>query len=91
MIIFFDKWNKINIFKLFLLNDYDFKKELINKIKDMKDFGKLFKLFNYKDNKIFDNKTITLFDDKFKNIIDTYKIETCPNFIKDVSFFYLYI
>ena len=51
----------------------------------MKDFGKLLKLFNYKDNKIFDLNTGQLLREKFKNIIKTYKIETCPNFIKDVS------
>ena len=84
---FFEKWNKINIFKLFSSNDYEFKKALINKINDMKDFGKLLKLFNYKDDKIFNVNTITLLNKKFKNIIKTYKIETCPNFIKDVSLF----
>ena len=53
----------------------------------MKDFGKLLKLFNYKDNKIFDATTAALLREKFKNLIKTYKIETCPNFIKDVSLF----
>ena len=53
----------------------------------MKDFGKLLKLFNYKDDKIFNENTIALLREKFKNIIKTYKIETCPNFIKDVSLF----
>ena len=53
----------------------------------MKDFGKSLKLFNYKDYKIFDATTTSLLREKFKNIIKTYKIETCPNFIKDVSLF----
>ena len=84
---FYDRWNKSTIFKIFSSWDYDFKKELINKVDDMKDFGKLLKLFNYKDTKIFDGTTATLLREKFKNIIKTYKIETCPNFIKDVSLF----
>ena len=87
---FFEKWNKINIFKLFSSNDYEFKKALINKVNDMKDFGKLLKLFNYKDDKIFNENTIALLRENFKNIIKTYKIETCPNFIKDVSL-YIYV
>ena len=84
---FFEKWNKSSIFKIFSFCDYDFKKELINKINDMKDFGKLLKLFNYNDNKIFDIYSANLLREKFKNLIKTYKIETCPNFIKDVSSF----
>ena len=84
---FYDRWNKSIIFKIFSFCDYDFKKELINKVDDMKDFGKLLKLFNYKDKKIFDMAASSLLREKFKNIIKTYKIETCPNFIKDVSLF----
>ena len=84
---FYKSWNESTIFKIFSFCDYDFKKNLINKVDDMKDFGKLLKLFNYKDNKIFDFSTSSLLREKFKNIIKTYKIETCPNFIKDVSFF----
>ena len=53
----------------------------------MKDFGKLVKLFNYENKNIFDLNAVTLLREKFKNIVKTYKIETCPNFIKDVAFF----
>ena len=84
---FFDRWEKSNIFKIYAFNDYEFKKALIDKVDDMKDFGKLLKLFNYKDNKKCDHNTISLLREKFKNIIKTYKIEACPNFIKDVSLF----
>ena len=84
---FFDRWEKSNIFKIFSFNDYEFKKTLIDKVNDMKDFGKLLKLFNYKDDKKFDHYTVSLLRENFKNIIKTYKIESCPNFIKDVSLF----
>ena len=87
---FFEKWNKINPFKLFSLNDYEFKSALVNKVNNMKDFGKLLRLFNYKDNKIFDINTMNLLCSKFKNLMKTYKIETCQNFVADVSF-YIYI
>ena len=53
----------------------------------MKHFGKLLKLFDYKDDKIFDDNTVALLLEKYMNIIKTYKIEACPNFIQDVSLF----
>ena len=83
---FFKKWNESNIFKIYSFIDYEFKKELINIINDMKDFGKLLKLFDYKGTKIKDN-IIKLLCDKFKELIKTYKLENCPNFIKDISLF----
>ena len=84
---FYEKWDKSSIFKIFSFDEYSFKKELVNKVVDMKDFGKLFKLFNYKRDKIFDNSVISLLREKFKNIIQTYKKEKCPNFIKDIALF----
>jgi hypothetical protein len=79
---FFEKWNKSSIFKFYSFIDSEFKQALVNKVDDMKDFGKLLKFFNYKD-KYIDG----LLKDKFKKLILTYKIDTCPNFIKDVSYF----
>ena len=88
---FFKKWIKSNIFKIYSFIDYEFKEVVINKINDMKDFGKLLKLFNYKNNKIFNDNTCNLLYEKFKNLIKTYRIETCPNFIQDISLFiYIY-
>ncbi len=84
---FYERWEKSNIFKIYSFDSYSFKKELVKKIDDMKDFGKLFKLFNYKNDKILDSEVIPLLREKFKNIIKTYKMETCPNFIKDIALF----
>jgi hypothetical protein len=87
---FFKKWNESTIFKIFSFNDYEFKKELINLVDDMKHFGKLFKLLKLHDNKGKKNIDVTISNllcDKFKELIKTYKVETCPNFFKDVSFF----
>ena len=79
---FYEKWNKSNIFKIYSFIDYEFKQALVNKVDDMKDFGKLLKLFNYND-----KYTDIFLKDKFKKLILTYKIDECPNFIKDVSYF----
>ena len=87
---FYEKFKKSKIFKIFSFNEFEFKKEFINIIDDMKDFGKFLKLFDYKNTKIFDYTLCQLLIEKFKNLIKTYKIETCPNFIQDVcSFIYI--
>ena len=79
---FLEKWNKSSIFKIYSFNDYEFKKALANKVNDMKNFGKLLKLFNYND-----KYTDGFLKAKFKEVMPTYTIDTCPNFIKDVSYF----
>ena len=53
---FFKIWNSSNIFEIYSFADYDFKIEIIAQITHMKNFGKLLKLFNYKDQKIFNLK-----------------------------------
>ena len=87
---FLEIWKNSEIFKIYSFCDYEFKKELINKVTDMKDFGKLLKLFDYNDNKIFDTNTSQLLRERFKNIITTYQAEKCPHFIEDISL-YIYI
>ena len=82
---FYEKWNNSKIFQIFSFIDYEFKKELINKVDNMKDFGKLFKLFNFSNQKIFDINSVSILKDKFINLIKTYKTEQCPNLVKDVS------
>ena len=87
---FFEKWKTSNIFIIYNFDITNFKSALINSIDDIKYFGKLLKLFDYKNNKIFDNHVITNLRAKFKNIAFTFKKETCPDFVKDVAF-YIYI
>jgi len=79
---FYEKWNKTNIFKIYSFIDYEFKQTLVNKVYDMKDFGKLLKLLNYND-----KYTDIFLKDKFNKLILTFKIDKCPNFIKDASYF----
>ena len=87
---FFEKWKTSNIFIIYNFDITNFKTALINSINDIKYLGKLLKLFDYKNNKIFDNHVISNLRAKFKNIVTTFKNETCPDFAKDVAF-YIYI
>ena len=82
---FFEIWSNSNICQI-VFSEYNFKKELVNKVNNMKYFGNLLKFFNSKDIDC-DEKTGKLLIEKFINIVKTYKKETCPNFIKDVSLF----
>ena len=84
---FYELWQFSKIFEIYSFND-SFKKKLIDKIYDMKDFGKVCLLFNIKT---IDNSVISLLRQKFINIIKTYKIEKCPNFIKDMALFIYFV
>ena len=79
---FYEKWNKSRIFQIYSFIDYEFKQALVNKVDDMKDFGKLLRLFKYND-----KYSDVFLKEKFKKLILTYKPDLCPNFIKDVSLF----
>lgn len=85
--IFYEKWNNSNIFKLYSFNYNNFIRALIDKINNIKDFEKIFKLLNYKDNQINDKTTGSLLIKKFKDIIKNYKIEESQNLVDDISFF----
>ena len=87
---FFKIWNSSMIFKIYSFADNDFKSGIVDQITDIKNFGKLLKLFNYKDKKIFEQRLLQKLREKFKNIVKTYKAETCPKFVDDVAF-YIYI
>ena len=87
---FFEKWKASNIFIIYNFDITNFKVALIDSINDVKHFGKLLKLFDYKNNKIFDYHVITNLREKFKNIAPTFKKETCPDFVKDMAY-YIYI
>ena len=84
---FFKKWEESNIFKIYSFADYDFKSEIVDQVKEMKHFGKLLKLFNYKNKQIFDLKLIKKLREKFKNILNTYTAETCPKFKEEIAYF----
>ena len=87
---FLERWKSSSIFKIYSFCDNDFKIEILKQVEDMKHFGKLLKLFNYKDKNIFDYNLSMKLREKFKNIVKTYTVETCPNFKEDVAY-YIYI
>ena len=87
---FYEKWKNSNIFAIYTYDIRKFKYALVNLVKHGKDFGKLLKLFDYKNVVIFDDYTIQLLEGKFKDIYFTFRKETCPNLISDIAY-YIYI
>ena len=82
---FFKKWSKINLFEKYAFDPVISQTIIINKIKHMKDLGKLLRLFNSNNKKLFDKRPFLLIADKFKDLVKTYTKEECPNFIQDTS------
>ena len=82
---FYKLWNEVNMFGMYSFSEKEAKKNISNKITDMKDFGKLFRLFNFNENKILDAKNLNFLLSKFIDLINTYKKDSCPNFINDIS------
>lgn len=85
------------ILKMYSFSNGKFENEIVKKVADMKNFGKLLKLFYSKDDKKDQNKEKRTFEiiftnlrENFKNNMKTYKIETCPTFVEDVAL-YIYI
>ena len=84
---FFKKWEEINIFNIYSFTNINYCQQIIiDKITHMKDFGKLFKIFNYENEHLCDYNSISLVSNKFKSLIGTYTSESCPNFIEETSF-----
>ena len=84
---FFTQWNNSNIYKIYSFADYDFKSRIVDRINDLKHFGKLLKLFDYKNKNIFDYRLIQKLTAKFKNLCTNGKPELCPNFYEDIAYF----
>ena len=89
---FYERWHKLNLFRIFNFDKNNFKKCLIEKVTEIKDFGKLLKLFDYKNPDIFDSvNTRMSLEIKFQKIFSsTFKYETCPNYKEDIAY-YIYI
>ena len=82
---FFEVWDKVNIFNLYSFSNYIAQKMIIDKVNHMKDFGKLLRLFNFKNGNLVDWNIASFISQKFKNLIKTYTAETCPNIFQEVS------
>ena len=85
------------ILKIYSFADGKFENAIVKNVQDMKNFGKLLKLFYSKDGNKDENNEKKIFErifvdlrKTFKNSMKTYKIDTCPNFVDDVAL-YIYI
>ena len=82
---FYKLWNEVNMFGIYSFFGNKGQEMILDKITHMKDFYKLFKLFNFNEEKTPDFKTIGFLMPKFVRLIKTYTKESCPNFINDIS------
>ena len=85
---FFEKWNKIGILNIYSFDEISVCKIIINKIKKIKDFWKILKLYNIKEfenNNNFSINLLELISNKYKSLLNTYKSEECKNFINESS------
>ena len=83
---FFEKWNSINFYSIFESQFDDFLKKITSLIKEMKDFGYLFKFYKSKYFPYLCYKAIFKgFINRFIELISTYKENECPNFFEDTA------
>jgi hypothetical protein len=82
---FYVLWKEVDIFKIYSFLENMSQKLIVEKIKHMKDFGKLLRLFNFQELILKENKIIGLLYAKFASLIKTYTKESCPNFVKDLA------
>ena len=84
---FFEKWNKVNLFKKYPYTGGKMyaEKYIIDKINDMKYLGKLLKLFKFDNEQLCEMNSINLIISKYQSILKTYSKDTCPDFEKETS------
>ena len=85
---FYEKWNKIILKKSWFNNNISgIIKIITNKIEHMKDFGKLFKLFNWNDEEIINHPiNIVLLKNRYKELLKNDTHEACPNLAEETAF-----
>ena len=79
-------WKEVEWLKIFKNSENQFYHNVCNIIKNMKDFGKLFSIFdiNQKE-KDYDISCLLIIKEKFKYLLNDYSKEECPNFLEDVA------
>ena len=80
---FFNNWCTINFNKMFSFCMNDFYKKLASKIKDMKDFGILLKLFLIDNAKEYKVEALKILKDKYLELFPTLQFEKCQDFVKN--------
>ena len=79
---FFKNWNNINFYPMFDTQFEAFSKKIASLITEMKDFGYLFKFFQFGQEKPR-KESIKAMQNKFIEILPTYNNKICFNFIED--------
>ena len=80
---FFGTWETMDFDKIFIQSMKSFYDIIVGLVKEMKDFGLLFKFFLYNNEKEYKNQALTAMKDRYIKLFPTYKIEKCPNFVED--------
>ena len=82
---FFKIWHTIKFNEIYSEWMEDFYKTLANLIKNIKDFGLLYKLFLIYDAKKYDNDSLKTMKQKYINLLQTLEKEKYKNFVEDSS------
>ena len=80
---FFKIWNTIKFNEVFSESIDNFYKAIADLIKNIKDFGLLYKLFINNDTNKYENEALSNMKNKYINLLKTLEKEKCPNFVKD--------
>ena len=77
------EWKYHNFKDIFKNQIDDYAKKIVSFVKHMKDFGKLYDLFNIEENENIPNAIVNELKNRYKELIKTYKDRVCPNFLDD--------
>jgi hypothetical protein len=81
---FYNYWEKISFKNMFENQITDFSNKIASLVREIKDFGLLYKLFKIdREEPIYDYGVAL--KKRFIELLNTYSIKTCPNFIDDAS------
>ena len=82
---FFIIWRRIKFNQIY--SDYmeNFYNTIANLIQNIKDFGILYKLFKIYESVKYEKDALKIMKKKYKDLIQTFDKEKCPNFIEDTT------
>ena len=80
---FIEKFKELNLEKLLNIKRYDLVNKICELIKNIKNFGKIFLLFDF--NKDTDKVQMNLVKDRFIDLLETYDEKECNNIVDDCS------
>ena len=81
---YYNYWEKICFKNMFEKKATDFSIKIASLVREIKDFGLLFKLFKTDREEPINDYGVTL-EKRFIELLKTYSIKACPNFINDKS------